>query len=276
MAIVNGYCTRTELINELDDNSGTTLSTTRLDLIAEQASRLVEAYTGRQFYPTVETRYFTPAYNDWLSVDDLLAVTTLKTDDGNREYATTWAATDYDLLPANSLDKDEPYSMIRRTPLSTQYFPTVRLGAQIVGRWGYYEVPAATGATLNGDITAAATSVVVSDGTLLSVGHVLKIDDEYLRVDVIATNTLTVIRGANGSTAATHSSGATLYALTFPGITMATLRLATRLWHLRKAPMGIAVAGVQGLTGGTAGTRWIQRDWDLQNMLAPYSGGKML
>jgi hypothetical protein len=42
----------------------------------------------------------------------------------------------------------------------------------------------------------------------LSVGNLIKVDDEYMEIVAISTNTLTVIRGVNGSTAATHEIGA--------------------------------------------------------------------
>lgn len=61
--------------------------------------------------------------------------------------------------------------------------------------------------------TTSATSISVTDGTQLpgSGTYRIRIDTEYM--DVTAgqgTNTLTVTRGVAGSTAATHSSGATV------------------------------------------------------------------
>lgn len=278
MTIINGYCTRAQLTAELDSSGSATIDNVRLDRIAYQASRTVENWTNRRFYPQIETRFFTPKYTDVLWVTDLLSVTTLTTDtDGDRTYETTWAATDYDLEPFNADEIDQPYSAIRLAPQTYNYFPKVRRGVQIVGKWGYYEVTDTSGSLLAGAIAdTTSTSVPVDDGTDFSVGHILKVDNEYMRVDSISTNTLTVVRGINGSTAATHLDDAVVYVLTFPGITEIVLRLATRMWHLRKAPMGIATAGVQGMDGSTAGTRWIQEDRDLQGWLAPFVGGKML
>jgi len=285
MSIVNGYATRAQLTAELDSSGSATIDTTRLDQIAYQASRVVDGWTGRRFYPSTDTRYFTPRYSDVLWIDDLLSVTTLKTDiDGGRGYGTTWTATDYDLEPYNAEDQGLPYTAIRVAPQSGQYFPRIRRGVEIVGKWGYYEVPEASGATVAGAHNDSVTALVVDSSTFFSVGHILVIGTEYLRVDAVTvttvdevdTHTLTVVRGINGSTAAAIDDGTAINVLTFPGITVSVLRLATRMWHLRKAPMGIATAGVQGMDGSTAGTRWIKDDHDLQSWLAPFTGGKML
>lgn len=89
----------------------------------------------------------------------------------------------------------------------------------ITGIWGYHE--AYTEAWLAVDALAAAitttsaTSLTVADvdgddpygfAPRISRGALLKIDDEYLEVTDTntGTNTVTVRRGANGSTAATH------------------------------------------------------------------------
>jgi hypothetical protein len=58
--------------------------------------------------------------------------------------------------------------------------------------------------------------------------------------------------------------------LTFPVITEAVLRLSTRIWHLRTAPLGVATAGVAGMNGSTAGTRWMKDDTDLSQWLDPF------
>lgn len=281
MAITNGYITREMLKAEVAEGS-TTIDNERLDRVCYQASRIIDDWTGRRFYPRVETRYFSPRYSDVLWVDDLLSVSTLKTDtDGDRTYETTWLTTDYDLEPYNADDKSQPYTSIRLTPQSLRYFPLVRRGVEIAGTWGYFEITQESGSLLNGAIgTTSATAITVDDEDDFEVGHILKVDSEYMRVDAVgsatAANTLTVTRGVNGSTAATHIDDSVVYVLVFPNITESCLRLATRIWHLRRAPMGIATAGVQSWTGETAGTRWIQADNDLENWLAPYRRGRML
>ena len=63
--------------------------------------------------------------------------------------------------------------------------------------------------TLNGAISdATATSVTVTSATTLRANQVIKVGSEEMSISSISSNTLTVSRGANSTTAATHSDGA--------------------------------------------------------------------
>ena len=53
-------------------------------------------------------------------------------------------------------------------------------------------------------LSDSATTVDVSDGGNFAVGETIEIEDEKLRITGISTNTLTVIRGVYGTTAASH------------------------------------------------------------------------
>tara|TARA_R100000329_G_scaffold146130_1_gene132362 strand:- start:164 stop:775 length:612 start_codon:yes stop_codon:yes gene_type:complete len=65
---------------------------------------------------------------------------------------------------------------------------------------------------LNGAISStSATSVVVDDGTDFEVGQNIKVDSEEMTITAISTHTLTVVRGVNGTTAATHSDNVSVY-----------------------------------------------------------------
>ena len=67
-------------------------------------------------------------------------------------------------------------------------------------------------ADLNGAISStSATSVVVDDGTDFEVGQNIKVDSEEMTITAISTHTLTVVRGVNGTTAATHSDNVSVY-----------------------------------------------------------------
>jgi len=71
-----------------------------------------------------------------------------------------------------------------------------------------------TGVTLSANLTAAKadTAVTVSSGAGVTVGETVLIDAEYMKVHAVAGNVLLVTRAVDGSTLATHTSGATLYA----------------------------------------------------------------
>jgi len=65
--------------------------------------------------------------------------------------------------------------------------------------------------TLAEDLDASETGVDVADGTKFAVGEYAIIDSEYMWISAINANELTVVRGVNGTAAATHASGAAIY-----------------------------------------------------------------
>jgi hypothetical protein len=68
-----------------------------------------------------------------------------------------------------------------------------------------------TSVTLNGTINATATSITVNDATQLASGGFIKIDSEIIGYANVVGNTLTnCYRGQNGTTAASHTTGATI------------------------------------------------------------------
>lgn len=68
-------------------------------------------------------------------------------------------------------------------------------------------------ATLAEALDDAETGVDVSDGTKYTIGQTIIIDAEKMTITGIATNTLTVVRGAHGTVKAAHLNGA---AISFP------------------------------------------------------------
>lgn len=89
----------------------------------------------------------------------------------------------------------------------TAYAPAF---AVVAGVWGYHRDYAnawAEATTLGGDVTASATSVTVASASAISPGALLRVNSEYLTVTAVASNVLTVRRGVNGTTPATHTSG---------------------------------------------------------------------
>jgi hypothetical protein len=135
---------------------------------------------------------------------DLLAITTLTNGDG-----TALASTEYVTKPTNELPKWKVQMKIGSAYLFN-YITSLEEAISIAGIWGY--VPHYLRCwrqltTLSGAVTdAVTTSITVTIGTLFEVGHYALIGSEQVKVTAIATNTLTVERGANGTTAATHSS----------------------------------------------------------------------
>ena len=110
-----------------------------LENVIMAASRHIDDLTHRWFYSDTQTRYYTPELPDLLYVDDLLTVTTLKTDeDGDGTYETTWTATThYNLLPYNASTDGKPYTMIERAYNGSYSFPLLKRSVQLVGSFGY-------------------------------------------------------------------------------------------------------------------------------------------
>lgn len=75
----------------------------------------------------------------------------------------------------------------------------------------YWEIGYETSsATLAEGLTNSETDVDTSDGSQFATGNVIKIDSEYMLVLSESGDTLEVLRGRWGSTAATHDSGAVI------------------------------------------------------------------
>ena len=197
---------------------------------AVKASRMFDKFATngvmpmRHFYPTIATKDFDhPEDTDLLLLkDDLLEVTTFTTKNG----AITITAADYELMTANGRYNQTPYSRIQMHPDGTQklfeFNGTSFAANQLVGAWGFHDNWAEawedSGDTVTdgSGIDATVTTITVDDADgddINGIAHrfkhqqLLKIESEYLWVtDVdVTANTLTVRRGMNGSTAATHA-----------------------------------------------------------------------
>ena len=144
MAITNGYCTlkeyklrfRKSAIDSVEDDPV-------LEDVITAVCREIDVLTSRRFYSASETRYYTPEMADRLYVDDLISITTLKTDeDGDRTYENTWTTSDYDLMPLNASLRGEPYSWIDITPNGDYTFPILAKSIELAGSFGWSAVPA--------------------------------------------------------------------------------------------------------------------------------------
>lgn len=142
------YCSVEELKSrfKVDD----TLDDFELKLAVESVSRWIDGYCDRRFWRGTDTRTYSARGLYCLEVDDLVSVTTLKTDEaGDGTFETTWDTTDYQLLPVNPSAGPEtrPYTDLRAVGSRTfpiAYSPMARCDrVQIVGVFGWPAVPAA-------------------------------------------------------------------------------------------------------------------------------------
>ena len=255
-----------------------TADDTRLLSLLESVSRLTGRYCNRHFYVLSATRKFDGEGTQGLLVPDLITVDAsgLKTDDNkDRTFETTWATTDFLLLPSNadptSADNPEsrPYTKVEvDTDAGTKSdWPAGRQTVQIAGQWGYWRHLKRATETANAIADATTTSVTVSTRTDVEARHTLLIDSEQTYVQSYSGNTLTVVRGVNGTTAASHSGGAAIDIYEYPGpIVEATIIQAARLWRRKDS----AYSGATGLPETGQGKVSAQLDRNVLLMLGQY------
>ena len=188
------------------------------------ASRAWDMQTHRRFWPLVETRYYDyPGPWTLRLDDDLLAVATLTNGDGE----TLTENTDFYLYPLSEYPKRR-IDIKRDSGSVLQYSSTMQRAISVAGTWGYHDDWANAWADSGdavgnaGGINAAATSITVTDADgadawgltpRFKADTLIRIDSEYLWITATntSTNALTVVRGVNGSTAATHEATADIY-----------------------------------------------------------------
>ncbi len=186
-----------------------------IDLVIEQASREIDALTNRRFIPFTELRNFAWAqpngrrpYVVYLD-EDLLSVSAL-TKEG--DDATAIASSDFILEPQGI---GPPFNRIEIDLASTAFFSakdTHQRQIRVTGSWGYSDdTLAASALNDSGNLSTSQTNVVVDDSALLGVGDTILMDTEQMFVsEKVLAHELTVIRGVNGTTAATHLDNATI------------------------------------------------------------------
>ena len=209
--------------------------------IVEAASRSIDNYCNRTFVTQTATKYFNGSTVLWLP--DLLSITTLKTDEGNDgTYENTYATTDYYLYGVGVEDTLNTFPKIRLeiNPEGnySSFASGYKHGVEIVGIWGYGDGISATpyiaDTTITEDLTAGESAIDVTAVTNLSAGNTILIGSEQYYIYSITTLTLTVEPGVNGTTQATHSSGATIYIYQYPSdIRQACIDLSVALYQNR-------------------------------------------
>ena len=131
-------------------------------------SRLIDRYCNRHFWVLVTSKKFDGDGGTELPIEDLISVTSLKTDDNkDRTFETTWAATDYLLYPANAEPTKEwgrPYTrvLVDLEAGSEDVVTTGRQTVQIEGKWGFREVTEDSGADINEGAQFSATDTTLT------------------------------------------------------------------------------------------------------------------
>ena len=155
MAITNGYCSLADV--KAAARITDTIDDSLLELSIESASREIDSYTERVFYQTGSAgtpvaRVYVPQDLYVVETDDIISVTTLKTDsNGDGTFDTTFDVSDFQLEPLNGLAGgiDTPFTRIRAvgTYLWPVYEPrnvdANQASVQVTGVFGFATVPTA-------------------------------------------------------------------------------------------------------------------------------------
>ncbi|MDY6835544.1 MAG: hypothetical protein SVY53_12165 [Chloroflexota bacterium] len=238
---MNCYADLTTLKRRLSI-TGTGDDTDLLQLL-NAASKAMNLYTDRFFYCDETTRYYDGTASPIL-LDDLLSVTTFKLDeDGDGTFESTMATTDYLLYPLNEYPK--LYAKISNDSDYGGFASGIRKGVEIAGVFGFGDGQSSTPYVSSGDtvqddpLSSSATTIDVTDGDNFAEGQTLRIESEQVYVSSISTNTLTVSRGVNGTTAAEHVQTTAISIYQYPeDIAEATIIQAARLWKRKDTAFG--------------------------------------
>ena len=242
---MNCYADLTSIKSRL--NITGTSDDTDLLMLLNAASRQIDKWTHRFYYVDETTRYFDGSASP-ISLTDLLSVTTFKLDeDGDATYEATLATTDYILYPLNGYPKI--YAKVSNDSDYGGFASGIRKGVEIAGTFGYGDGLSATPYSDSGDtvqsdpLAAAGTTCDVTSGGNFAAGQTLRIESEQVYISSISSNTLTIKRAVNGTTAAAHVQDTTIYIYDYPDeILEATAMQAARWWKRKDSAYGTIVA----------------------------------
>lgn len=176
------WYTTIEDVQSALDSKETARNAAQIARQIEGASRSIEGFLHRKFYPLVATRYFAwpnihqgVPWRLWLDGDELISVTTLTSG------GVTIASSDYFLEPANS---GPPYTHVEIDLDSSAYFggsSTHQRSVAITGLFGYSNDEVSIG-TLAEDLDSSETDVDVSDSSTVGIGDIIRVDSERMIV----------------------------------------------------------------------------------------------
>lgn len=129
--------------------TGDTFADQDIQLAILAASRSIDQDCGRRFYPDADANqvhYYAPLSERFVRIDDLVELTSLKTDpNGDATYAYTWTlGSDFTLEPSDAVALGHPWQLIRKNALAAYTFDFAVGYAnpiKVTGRFGWLAVP---------------------------------------------------------------------------------------------------------------------------------------
>lgn len=195
----------------------------RLIEALQAASAQIEQAARRRFSPRLATlaQDVNPRHpQELLLSDDLLQIDALSNGDGS-------SIDPLDLIALPDAGLDGPLSLLRfREGLSFNWVDSPLQAIRITGLWGWHDRwslawRSSADTVQDNPLSSGSTTLTVTDADgvdshlrtpRFQVGHLLRIEDEYLRVLAVdsGANTLTVLRGVQGTTAAVHAQSSAI------------------------------------------------------------------
>lgn len=176
------YCTR-EDVREALDSKESAYNNKAVDRVIETASRTVEQWLNRIFYPTIATKYFdfpshkySRSYRLWFDEPAELISATSVVSGG--------IIIDPSAYYTEPVNVGPPYNRIEINLASTSAFnatSTYQRQTVIQGLWGYREdLQVVT--TLAEDLDTTETGIDINNSGLIGVGDTIKVGSEYMVV----------------------------------------------------------------------------------------------
>lgn len=239
MTIRAEYTTVTDLRSTYLGATGTGDDALLLDMV-RAVSRDMDALSVKHHHPRIQTRYFDVPADRQLDFDGvwLLALSSLANGDGAAITGTDYALQPRNGPPYHALRLKESASVVW-TPDSEGNYEGV---VAVAGTWGFhrdYEHAWEVLTTLSGSLTDAATSLTLAAAGGKG-GELWKIDSELIYAGAVTTTAASsLLRGVNGSTAAAHSNGATIYRWAVGAdLELLARQAAAATYKLRENPSG--------------------------------------
>jgi hypothetical protein len=221
--------------------------------LLETASRRIEAACHRSsfgsgFGPRIGINYYDgDGCNELMLRDDLQSLSAFTVAPATGAAGVSPVVTTDYFLAGYPEGYTSPYRKIVLHQMgSPQVFAAGYRTIVATGTWGYPTTLVGTGTTVASGLSVGttATTFTTSATPLISPGMTLRIESEDLYLTGLSGTTATVVRGANGTTAATHADGTAITRHQYDArVHDVCLRIAMRRWKARDA-------GADGSDGG--------------------------
>jgi hypothetical protein len=198
---------------------------------------------------------------DWLSAVPTTVTAYDDSDRGSNTVLTEGLANDYILEPYSQA----PYHTLKLTENTNERLHAGQKTLTILGAWGWQADTELTDNAINDVANINSTQTTITyDGTgNLSAGEILLIDTEQIYVRSLSTTVLTVTRGVNGTTAATHADDATISRYLYPSdVVEACLSIARDRYTSREAGATASIGTGVTITRPGASQRAVLKSLD--------------